>query len=71
MTPLLPELTDREEAVLELECDGLTDAEVGHRLGIGERTVRAHLAAARDKLGANSTKHAVALYVRARMVSAR
>lgn len=48
------QLTGRELEVLELVVDGLRDQEIADRLGIALGTVRAHLGAAREKLGARS-----------------
>lgn len=46
-------LTTRQTECLALFCfDGLTQIEIGERLGIGGRAVRYHLAAARKKLAA-------------------
>jgi len=39
----VPELTKRQAQVLELLADGHGNKEIRHRLGIAERTVRAHL----------------------------
>ena len=47
-------LTERELEVLELLVAGSRDREIADRLGISTGTVRAHLAGARDKLGARS-----------------
>jgi DNA-binding NarL/FixJ family response regulator len=40
---LLSALTDREERTLRLLASGLSNAEIGRRLGITERTVKAHV----------------------------
>jgi DNA-binding NarL/FixJ family response regulator len=44
-------LGERELAVLRLVANGLTDDEIGGRLYISARTVQAHLARVRDKVG--------------------
>ena len=44
-------LTDRETEVLALVADGLTNRAVARRLGIGEATVKTHLAHVYAKLG--------------------
>ncbi|HET9879838.1 MAG TPA: response regulator transcription factor [Candidatus Limnocylindria bacterium] len=38
-----PELTDREHEVLELIAQGRANPDIGHRLGISEKTVRNHV----------------------------
>ncbi len=52
-------LTERERRVLELVADGLTNRAVGSRLGIGEATVKTHLANLYSKLGAADRAAAV------------
>jgi pimeloyl-ACP methyl ester carboxylesterase/DNA-binding CsgD family transcriptional regulator len=47
-------LTDRELQVVALIAEGLTNAEVGGRLGVSVRTVDAHLEHVRNKLGLRS-----------------
>lgn len=69
MTPLLDDLTPREETALESVANGMTQRETAHRMGIGERTVRAHLEEARRKLGASSTTHAVKILTEARALA--
>ncbi|MHA6795634.1 helix-turn-helix domain-containing protein [Pseudonocardia bannensis] len=49
-TPLV-DLTDREHQVLDLVARGLSDREIGRRLGIAERTVKSHLTSAYQRLG--------------------
>jgi two-component system response regulator NreC len=48
------ELTDRERQVLQLIGEGLTNAQIGKRLWIGERTVETHRANLMRKLGFRS-----------------
>jgi len=45
-----PELTDREDEVLELIAQGRSNAEIGTRLGISDKTVRNHVANVFSKL---------------------
>ena len=66
MTPLLSQLTEREEQVLMLLAEGLGLREVGRRLTISHWTVRDHRDNARTKLGASTTTQAVAMVIRAR-----
>lgn len=70
MTPLIAELSPREEEVLLLIGDGLGLREIGRMLGISHWTVRNHRNNGRDKLHATSTPHAVAIVVRARATEA-
>jgi DNA-binding NarL/FixJ family response regulator len=53
-------LTPREMEVLELLREGLTYAEIGARLGITQRTARAHVVAVKEKLSAANNAQAVA-----------
>ncbi|MGI8426593.1 MAG: helix-turn-helix domain-containing protein [Actinomycetota bacterium] len=48
------QLTDREAKVVELVLEGLTNPEIGERLGISRRTVSSHLSAVFRKLGVRS-----------------
>jgi DNA-binding NarL/FixJ family response regulator len=52
-------LTPREIDVLRLVAKGMTNREVGQKLGISHRTVQGHLASTYDKLHANSRTEAV------------
>lgn len=54
-----PVLTDRQRQVLALLCEGHGNKEIRHRLGIAERTVRAHLTELFAALGAHSRVQAV------------
>ena len=47
MTPLHPDLTTREEQVVDLHSSGLSREQIADRLGISAHTVKAHLDAAR------------------------
>jgi DNA-binding NarL/FixJ family response regulator len=46
-------LTTREREVLELVRDGLANKQIGRRLGISERTVKAHLTSVFSAIGVN------------------
>ena len=55
------ELTPRQREVLSLIVEGLDNREIADRLGISERTARAHVSAVLERLGAsNRTQAAVA-----------
>jgi DNA-binding CsgD family transcriptional regulator len=57
----LDDLTARQREVLALVVDGLDNAEIAARLGISQRTARAHVSDLLDRLGvANRTQAAVA-----------
>jgi DNA-binding NarL/FixJ family response regulator len=59
-TPAGPEVTGREVEVLALVARGLSNAEVGRELFIGEATVKTHLLRAFAKLGVQDRTAAVA-----------
>ena len=61
---MIDRLTRREREVLELVCEGLTNAEIGKHLGISQRTVEIHRANLVMRIGARNTPHAVAIFVR-------
>ena len=58
--PAGPELTGREVEVLGLVARGLSNAEIGRELFIGEATVKTHLIRAFAKLGVDDRTAAVA-----------
>ncbi|MFJ9965126.1 ATP-binding protein [Streptomyces avermitilis] len=58
-------LTGREFMVAELVAEGLTNRQIGDRLGLSIRTVATHLDKVRDKLGMRSRTQ-IALWVAAR-----
>lgn len=59
--PTKPELTDREREVLAAVARGERSKEIATRLGITERTVKAHLASIYNKLGVDSRAAAIAV----------
>lgn len=54
-------LTDREQQVLKAVAQGERSKEVAFKLGITERTVKAHLASIYSKLGVDSRAAAIAI----------
>ncbi len=57
--PISPSLTGREKAVLQLLAEGASNKVIARRLGISVHTVKFHVAAILDKLGAKSRTEAV------------
>ena len=55
-----PHLSPRQQQVLELMAEGLTNNEIGERLGVTERTVKAYAQELYDKLGVRNRAGAVA-----------
>lgn len=54
-------LTDRQRQILGLVAEGLTNAEIAHRLGISRHTVVTQLASAAAKLGTSSRAQTASL----------
>ncbi|GIK42426.1 MAG: hypothetical protein BroJett011_62590 [Chloroflexota bacterium] len=54
-------ISSRQQEVLYLAAMGQTDRAIARNLAIAPRTVRAHLQAIREALGARNTTHAVAI----------
>ena len=59
--PAVEALTPRELQVLTLVADGLTNAQIGRRLFIGEATVKTHLLRVFGKLGVDDRTRAVTI----------
>jgi len=66
-TQLLAALTTREHQVLELLCEGLTNAQIGQRLYVTTKTVEHHVSRILAKLGVPSRAQASALCARGRL----
>uniref|UniRef100_UPI0026DDB0FF LuxR C-terminal-related transcriptional regulator n=1 Tax=uncultured Sutterella sp. TaxID=286133 RepID=UPI0026DDB0FF len=49
-------LSDREEQVVRLVCEGLTNRQIAERLGVSKRTIEFFRANAMRKLGAHNAK---------------
>jgi two-component system response regulator DevR len=61
-SPALPGVSAREEQVLALLADGLTDREIAERLGISPRTVETHVGSLLSKLGVRNRAQAARRY---------
>jgi DNA-binding NarL/FixJ family response regulator len=62
-------LTDRECEALSLAAQGWTTRAIARRLAVAERTAKAHLQAAREKLEAQNTTHAVAIALSRQLIN--
>ena len=62
--PPVPELTERQRAILASITEGLTNQAIADRLGISEDGVKRHVNAIMAKLGADSRAEAVAIALR-------
>lgn len=61
--PVVSPLSERERAVLRLVAEGLPSKQIGRELGLAERTVKAHVTGAMNKLGAFSRAQALGIAV--------
>ena len=66
--PLEEALTARENEVLQLLAQGLTNKAIAHQLGITDHTVKFHVNAIMTKLGAQSRTEAVVRATRAGLI---
>jgi DNA-binding NarL/FixJ family response regulator len=62
------ELTAREREVLGLVREGLANKQIARRLGISERTVKAHLTSVFQRIGVTDRTQAAVLAVRGGLV---
>jgi DNA-binding NarL/FixJ family response regulator len=58
------ELTEREREVLELVAEGLSNQEIGHRLGLAEKTIKHYMTNVLGKLQVRSRVEAALLVAR-------
>jgi DNA-binding NarL/FixJ family response regulator len=58
-----PLLSERERTVLRLISEGLPNKQIATALSIAERTVKAHVTAAMNKLGVNNRAHAAVVAI--------
>jgi NarL family two-component system response regulator LiaR len=66
--PQADALTAREQEVLKLMADGLTNADIADRLVIGVATVKTHVSSIIAKLGVSTRTEATALAIRRGLV---
>jgi two-component system nitrate/nitrite response regulator NarL len=48
------ELSDRQQQIITLVCDGLSNREIAEKLGVTEGTIKTHVHATFEKLGVRS-----------------
>ncbi|HEX3363297.1 MAG TPA: response regulator transcription factor, partial [Solirubrobacterales bacterium] len=58
-----PNLSHRERQVLNLVCEGHTNAEIAEALFLAESTIKSHMASIFTKLGVHSRKEAGSAYM--------
>lgn len=63
-----PLLTPREQNILQAYANGYTTPAIANRLGLAHDTVKSYTRQIREKLGAHSTLHAVAICIRLGLV---
>jgi DNA-binding CsgD family transcriptional regulator len=67
--PSRPQLTPREQAVLQMAAAGRDIKAIADALGLGAETVRTHFRKAKQKLGAQNRTQAVAEAIRQNIIS--
>ncbi len=55
-------LTDREQELMQLVCQGYLNKQIAFELGISRITVQIHLANIKRKLGAETTAQAAVIF---------
>ena len=65
---MLPELTSRENQILKLIADGLTNREISFALLISESTVENHIHHIYEKLEISNRAKAVAYFLQSKIV---
>jgi ATP/maltotriose-dependent transcriptional regulator MalT len=65
---MLPLLTDRENQILNLIADGLTNREISGSLSISESTVENHIHHIYEKLGVSRRSQAVGYVFRVKII---
>ena len=60
-------LTERQREVLRLVAEGLDNAEIAERMGISQRTARAHVSSVLERLGVENRTQAAVAAVRQRL----
>ncbi len=68
---ILERLTDREETILELIAEGLTNREIADRLFLAEKTVKNYVSNLLTKMGISHRAGAAAYFARARSAAER
>jgi two-component system, NarL family, nitrate/nitrite response regulator NarL len=56
-----PELTDREEQILDLIVQGLSNRLIGHEVGLSEKTIKSYVTRIMDKLNVRNRVEAAML----------
>lgn len=67
----LERLTQREQEILELIVDGLSNSQIAHRLDLSIATVKTHVHAILGKMGASDRAAAIAMAIRRGLVRSR
>lgn len=67
-SPIENELTERQREILLLVCDGLSNKEIGHRLGITIKTVEFHRSNIKRVVGEDSTAKLVRWAIQQRII---